>query len=141
MPLWPVNHSVPFLSKVAVFRLANGDSPSGNGNVFTSSVVGSTLTMAFRPPSVIHGAPSGPTITPWVQTPVLEGYDEFYRWRCLTCLVLQGLVQYTTQHYYRNRRCNIVGSRARWNGIFFKRHPVRQCQKFFGIVSYDLLVF
>src|SRR5205807_1191692 len=26
--------------------------------------MGATLTMAFRPPSVTHGAPSGPTMTP-----------------------------------------------------------------------------
>src|SRR5712692_5371534 len=32
--------------------------------MLTFSVAGSTRTMAFKPPSVIHGAPSGPTITP-----------------------------------------------------------------------------
>jgi len=37
---------------------------AGSSNTSTSSVAGSTRTIAFRPPSVIHGAPSGPTITP-----------------------------------------------------------------------------
>src|SRR3989442_15277050 len=32
--------------------------------MLTFSVAGSTRTIALRPPSVIHGAPSGPTITP-----------------------------------------------------------------------------
>src|SRR5206468_8044421 len=33
-------------------------------------VIGSTRTIAFSPPSVIHGAPSGPTITPCGADPV-----------------------------------------------------------------------
>ena len=37
---------------------------SGSGNRRTFRVRGSTRTMALRPPSVIHGAPSGPTMTP-----------------------------------------------------------------------------
>src|SRR5215213_1379511 len=54
---------MPLLSKAAVFKLAAGR-PGGSGNRWTSLVKGSTRTMAFRPPSVIQGAPSGPTITP-----------------------------------------------------------------------------
>ena len=34
---------------------------------------GSTRTMAFSPPSVIHGAPSGPTMTPWGREPAPSG--------------------------------------------------------------------
>src|SRR5215204_4909086 len=63
MPDWPVNHRTPSPSKVAVLRFASGCVP-GSSNTSTSSVVGSTRTIAFSPPSVIHGAPSGPTITP-----------------------------------------------------------------------------
>src|SRR5215218_2951859 len=54
---------MPLRSNVAVFRLAAARS-GGSGNRSTALVAGSTRTMAFRPPSVIHGAPSGPTITP-----------------------------------------------------------------------------
>src|SRR5438067_1074122 len=52
---------MPFLSNVAVLRLALRP---GSGNVLTSRLAGSTRTIAFSPPSVTHGAPSGPTITP-----------------------------------------------------------------------------
>src|SRR5918995_3043439 len=70
MPDCPVNHSVPPGSKTAVLRLASLPVPSdANGNVRTSDVEGSTRTMAFRPPSEIHGAPSGPTMTPWGREP------------------------------------------------------------------------
>ena len=37
---------------------------AGSGYFFTANVFGSTRTIAFWPPSVIQGAPSGPTITP-----------------------------------------------------------------------------
>src|SRR5207245_6805956 len=37
--------------------------------MLTFSVMGSTRTIAFRPPSVIHGAPSGPTMTPCGREP------------------------------------------------------------------------
>ena len=63
MPLWPVNQSTPRLSNVAVLRFAY-PVLAGSGNRRTFRVRGSTRTIAFRPPSVIHGAPSGPTITP-----------------------------------------------------------------------------
>src|SRR6266540_7040584 len=63
MPDWPVNHSVPLRSNTAVFRFVDGRS-SGRGKRRTSDVDGSTRTMAFKPPSVIHGAPSGSTMTP-----------------------------------------------------------------------------
>jgi hypothetical protein len=43
--------------------------PAGSGNRRTSLVAWSTRTMAFRPPSVTHAAPSGPTITPWGAEP------------------------------------------------------------------------
>ena len=46
-----------------MFRLTAGRS-AGRGNRRTALVAGSTRTMAFNPPSVIHTAPSGPTITP-----------------------------------------------------------------------------
>src|SRR6266511_52142 len=65
MPDWPVNHSVPLRSNTAVFRFVDGRS-SGRGKRRTSDVDGSTRTMAFKPPSVIHGAPSGPTMWPLV---------------------------------------------------------------------------
>ena len=67
-PCWPVNHSSPPASKVAVFKLALGR-PDGNWYTVTCSVAGSTLTMASSPPSVTQGAPSGPTITPWGRDP------------------------------------------------------------------------
>src|SRR5262245_34992642 len=63
MPFWPVNHNMPRASNVAVLRLARGRS-WGSGKTLTSSVAGSTRTIALSPPSVIQGAPSGPTITP-----------------------------------------------------------------------------
>src|SRR3954447_16343191 len=62
-PPWPVNHSRPPRSKVAVLRFTSGRF-AGSGNRRTRSVRGSTRTIAFSPPSVTHGAPSGPTITP-----------------------------------------------------------------------------
>src|SRR5688572_9897000 len=62
-PRCPVNHSTPRLSNEAVLRLAAAY-PSGSGKTRTSSVAGSTRTIALSPPSVIHGAPSGPTMTP-----------------------------------------------------------------------------
>src|SRR5262249_28687296 len=37
---------------------------AGSGHTLTCLVAGSTRTMAFWPPSVNQGAPSGPTITP-----------------------------------------------------------------------------
>ena len=63
MPDWPVNQRTPSPSNAAVLRFASGWL-AGSSNTSTSSVAGSTRTIAFRPPSVIHGAPSGPTITP-----------------------------------------------------------------------------
>ena len=45
-------------------RIQIGVAPDGSGNTRTSLVCGSTRTIAFWPPSVTHGAPSGPTITP-----------------------------------------------------------------------------
>src|SRR5215211_1307347 len=68
MPDWPVNHNVPRWSNTAVLRLVDGWS-AGSGNRRTSRVDGFTRTIAFRPPSVIQGAPSGPTITPWGAEP------------------------------------------------------------------------
>jgi hypothetical protein len=68
MPDWPVNHNVPRGSNTAVFRFVDGWS-TGSGNRRTCRVDGSTRTIAFKPPSVIHGAPSGPTITPWGAEP------------------------------------------------------------------------
>src|SRR2546430_13253879 len=64
MPLCPVNQRMPPRSNVAVLRFAPGRS-LGNGKTVISSVDGSTRTIAFSPPSVIQGAPSGPTMTPW----------------------------------------------------------------------------
>ena len=72
MPLCPVNQRMPWRSKVAVFRLASGDD-AGSGKRRTRRVFGSTRTIAFSPPSVIHGAPSGPTMTPCGAEPVSEG--------------------------------------------------------------------
>jgi hypothetical protein len=63
MPLCPVNQRMPRRSNAAVLRFAY-PLPSGRGKTFTSSVAGSTRTIALRPPSVTHGAPSGPTMTP-----------------------------------------------------------------------------
>jgi hypothetical protein len=62
-PDWPVNHSRPRRSNVAVLRFAPARSP-GNGNRRTRSERASTRTIAFSPPSVTHAARSGPTITP-----------------------------------------------------------------------------
>jgi len=42
-----------------------GERVMGSGKTSTASVSSSTRTMAFRPLSVIHAAPSGPTMTPW----------------------------------------------------------------------------
>src|SRR6185436_4650963 len=64
----PVNQRTPFRSKVAVLRFAAARS-GGSGNRWTSLVTGSTRTIAFSPPSVIHGAPSGPTMTPCGREP------------------------------------------------------------------------
>src|SRR5688500_15116361 len=63
MPLWPVNQRTPRRSNVAVFRFAQ-PAVAGSGNRRTRFVRGSTRTIALRPLSVIHAAPSGPTITP-----------------------------------------------------------------------------
>src|SRR3954447_7833867 len=63
MPLWPVNQRRPVRSKTAVLRLAFA-LLVGKGKSCTFSVIGSTRTIAFSPPSVTHGAPSGPTMTP-----------------------------------------------------------------------------
>ena len=63
MPAWPVNQSTPSPSNAAVLRFAPGRS-AGSGKTATSCVAGSTRTIAFSPPSVIQGAPSGPTMTP-----------------------------------------------------------------------------
>ena len=46
---------------------------SGRGQLLTARVRGSTRTMAFVPPSVTHGAPSGPTITPCGAAPAPSG--------------------------------------------------------------------
>ena len=50
-------------SNVAVFRLPWPDS-IGSEYTLNSSVSGSTRTIEFSSPSVIHGVPSGPIITP-----------------------------------------------------------------------------
>src|SRR4026209_2540720 len=63
MPPCPVNQRIPILSKLAVFRFTLPEF-SGNGNTVTFLVIGSTLTIALSPPSVIQGNPCGPTITP-----------------------------------------------------------------------------
>ena len=63
---WPVNQSTPRRSNVAVFRSARRP---GNGNTCTPSVVGSTRTIALRPPSVSQTPSSGPMITPWGADP------------------------------------------------------------------------
>ena len=47
MPFCPVNHSTPWRSKVAVFRLASRRS-LGNAKSFTSRVAGSTRAIAFN---------------------------------------------------------------------------------------------
>lgn len=72
MPLCPVNHRCPRLSKTAVLRLAFGRS-FGSGKRVTASVFGSTRTIAFWPPSVIHAAWSGPMITPCGADPAPSG--------------------------------------------------------------------
>jgi len=64
MPLCPVNQMRPLPSKAAVLRLAYDVLPEGSGHVLIALLAGSTRTMAFWPPSVNHGAPSGPTMTP-----------------------------------------------------------------------------
>src|SRR5690606_4607031 len=63
---------MPSPSKAAVLRLTLGSS-AGNGWTMTSSVSGLTVTIAFNPPSVIHGQPSGPTITPCGAEPAPSG--------------------------------------------------------------------
>src|SRR6185436_6964877 len=68
----PVNQRTPFRSKVAVLRFAAARS-GGSGNRWTSLVTGSTRTIASRPPSVIQGAPSGPTMTPCGADPEPSG--------------------------------------------------------------------
>src|SRR5438132_1337471 len=68
MPPCPVNHRMPPGSNTAVLRFAP-DRGGGSGNLRTSRVAASTRTMAFRPESVTHAAPSGPTITPWGAEP------------------------------------------------------------------------
>ena len=55
-----------------MLRLTAGRS-AGRGKRCTALVVGSTRTIAFRPPSVIQGAPSGPTITPCGADPSPSG--------------------------------------------------------------------
>src|SRR5438094_9185741 len=72
MPLCPVNQRTPPRSNVAVLRFAPGLF-LGNGKTLISSLPGSTRTIAFNPPSVIQGAPSGPTMTPcgWDLSPSL----------------------------------------------------------------------
>src|SRR5258706_180206 len=52
---------MPKRSNAAVLRFTFGP---GSLKTFTSFDTGSTRTIAFCPPSVTHGAPSGPTITP-----------------------------------------------------------------------------
>ena len=59
-------------SKAAVFKLVYPIS-AGSGKTLTSSVSGSTRTMALSPLSVIQGAPSGPTITPCGEDPDPNG--------------------------------------------------------------------
>src|SRR5205823_8179437 len=72
MPLCPVDQRTPPRSNVAVLRFAPGLF-LGNGKTLISCVDGSTRKMAFSPPSVIQGAPSGPTMTPcgWDLSPSL----------------------------------------------------------------------
>src|SRR5919201_911778 len=72
MPLWPVNQRTPRASNVAVFRFAKL-LRLGSGKRRMRRVRGSTRTIALRPPSVIHGAPSGPTITPCGADPAPSG--------------------------------------------------------------------
>ena len=72
MPFWPVNQSMPPLSKVAVLRFAFSK-PFGSGNSFTSWLFGSTRAIAFSPLSVIQAAPSGPAITPCGDAPLPSG--------------------------------------------------------------------
>src|SRR2546422_9239410 len=62
-PAWPVNQRIPSRSNAAVLRLTAAN-VGGSGRRLPSFVFGSTRTIAFWPPSVIHGAPSGPTMTP-----------------------------------------------------------------------------
>src|SRR3990172_5977090 len=71
-PLCPVNQSTPRRSKVAVLRLAQ-PADAGSGHVLTALVPGSTRTIALRPLSVTHAAPSGPTTTPWGAEPAPRG--------------------------------------------------------------------
>ena len=80
MPDWPVNHRTPSPSNAAVLRFASGWVP-GSSNTSTSSVAGSTRTIAFRPPSVIHGAPSGPTITPCGAEPAPRSISRIFAGR------------------------------------------------------------
>ena len=68
----PREHKIPCVSKTAVLRFAFGLS-AGSGKTDTSSVSGSTRTIALSPLSVIHAAPSGPVITPCGADPALEG--------------------------------------------------------------------
>ena len=63
-----MNHRIPSGAKTAVLRLTLGV-PAGRGKRRTADVAGSTRTMALSPLSVTHGAPSGPTITPWGDDP------------------------------------------------------------------------
>ena len=63
---------MPVGSKTAVLRFAPGRS-AGSGKTRTSSVAASTRTIAFRPPSVIQAAPSGPVMTPCGAEPAPSG--------------------------------------------------------------------
>ena len=67
-----MNQSTPRLPNVAVLRFAY-PAVAGNGKRRTFRVLGSTRTIALRPPSVIHGAPSGPTMTPCGAEPAPSG--------------------------------------------------------------------
>ena len=64
MPVWPVNQRMP--SPVEGRGVEVGVPAVGRQreDAALPRSRGSTRTIAFRPPSVIHGAPSGPTITP-----------------------------------------------------------------------------
>src|SRR5690606_32459334 len=61
---------MPSSSKVAVLRLTFGP---GSGKTVISPVSTSTRTIAFSPPSVIQGLPSGPTMTPCGADPAPSG--------------------------------------------------------------------
>ena len=77
-PVWPVNQSVPVAVEGGGVQVGAGRSPAA-GRRRPPPCRGSTRTMAFRPPSVIHGAPSGPTITPCGAEPAPSGISRSRR--------------------------------------------------------------